>query len=240
MTDTRLAELAANLSHVEARLVAGCAAAGRSRADVTLVAVSKTWPAADVLRLASLGVRDFGENYAAEAATKAASLAQSDVDVSWHFVGHLQRNKARVVAGFAALVHSVDRTEVVAALDNAASRSERVLDVLVQVSLDDARAASGGPRGGVPTTEAARLAADVARAHALRLRGVMGMPSAGRDPSAAFALLREVALALQSDHPEAGIVSAGMSGDLETALRFGATHVRVGTALFGFRPRVSH
>lgn len=114
---TRVDELAQRLADVRARIAAACAAAGRDPGDVTLVAVSKTWPAADVLALHRLGVADFGESYDAEAAAKAAALRQAGVTPRWHFVGGLQRNKARSVASYADVVHSLDRPEVVAALE---------------------------------------------------------------------------------------------------------------------------
>src|SRR5205085_11753026 len=131
--DARQAELAAGLAAVEQRIVAACGSAGRSRDEVTLVVVTKTFPASDVRLLAGLGVRDVGESRDQEAAPKAEACA--DLDLVWHFVGRLQSNKARSVAAYADVVHSVDRPSLVGALASGAARAARTLGVLVQVSL---------------------------------------------------------------------------------------------------------
>jgi uncharacterized pyridoxal phosphate-containing UPF0001 family protein len=154
------------------------------------------------------------------------------VPVRWHFVGRLQRNKCRSVAGYAAAVHAVDRAELVGALAAGARRAGRPgLDVLVQVSLDGDPARGGALPAGLPA-----LAAAVAAAEPLRLRGVMAVAPQAADPDEAFARLAAVADALRADHPRATAISAGMSGDLEAAIRHGATHLRIGTALLGGRP----
>jgi pyridoxal phosphate enzyme (YggS family) len=230
-TTTRGQQLTAALASVERRLDAACTAAGRQRSEVTLVAVTKTWPAADVALLHSLGLRDVAENRDQEAAPKARELAA--LDLRWHFVGRLQTNKARNVASYAAVVQSVDRRPLVEALSTAAGRAQRTLDVLVQVSLD------GAPdRGGALPSDVPALADAVAAAEGLRLRGVMAVAPLGEDPGAAFARLAAVAGSVRDDHPGADVVSAGMSGDLEAAVAHGATWVRVGTALLGARPPV--
>jgi len=227
--DPRSAELAAALEVVDARIVAACAAAGRDPGDVTLVVVTKTHPAADLARLAALGVRDVGENRDQEGAAKHAECA--GLPLRWHFIGQLQTNKARHVAAWADLVHSLDRPALAAALDRGASRAGRVLDCLLQVSLD------GDPtRGGVPVPRLPALAEAVAGAPALRLRGVMAVAPLGADPRAAFAVLPELLDQVRRVEPAADVVSAGMSGDLEAALASGATHLRVGTAILGRRP----
>lgn len=223
----RAGDLAASLALLERRLEAACAAAGRDRSAVTLVAVSKTHPASDVASLRDLGVRDFGENRDQEAREKAAAVP----DVRWHFVGGLQSNKARSVARYADVVHSVDRATLVAALAEGAQRAGRVLDVLLQVSLD------GDPaRGGALPAELPDLADRAARADGLRLIGLMAVAPREADPAHAFALLGELSERLRGAHPAATALSAGMTGDLEQAIACGATHVRVGTALFGRRP----
>ena len=228
--DERAAELADALAGLEQRLDAACVAAGRQRADVLLVAVTKTRPASDVRLLQSLGLADMGENRDQEARAKAAEVP----DVRWHFVGGLQTNKARSVATYADVVHSVDRPELVAALSAGAQRADRRLDVLLQVSLD------GDPaRGGVPVEGVPALAEVAAGAPALRLAGVMAVAPLGADPDRAFAQLAAVRARLLEEHPGASAISAGMSGDLEQAVAHGATHVRVGTALLGARPPVS-
>jgi len=226
----RRAELDANLGAVRERIAAAARAAGRTPGDVTLIAVTKTFPASDVALLAALGVADVGENRAQEAAAKHAEVGGPP---RWHFVGTLQRNKAALVASFADVVHSVDRAELVAALDHAAASLDRTaapLDVLVQVSLDD----SPG-RGGARLDDVGALADRVAASPHLRLRGVMAVAPLDADPAAAFGKLADKAAQIRSDHPGATWISAGMSGDLEAAIAAGATHVRIGTALLGRR-----
>jgi pyridoxal phosphate enzyme (YggS family) len=224
----RREELAANLEQVRARIAAAAAAAGRPAEEITLVAVTKTWPAADVRLLAGLGVTDVGENRDQEAAPK--HDACRDLPLRWHFVGQLQRNKARSVTAYADVVHSVDRLELVGTLDRHAAGHGRQVVALVQVALE-----RGGGRGGAGVADAERIADAVAGCAALELGGVMAVAPLDADPDAAFARLREVAELIRADHPGATAISAGMSGDLEAAVRHGATHVRIGTALLGPR-----
>ena len=236
----RTEQLADNLSRLRDRIAAAAAAAGRDPAEVTLVAVTKTFPAADVVRLARLGVTDIGENRDQEAAPKVAEVAglagPAGLAVRWHFVGRLQRNKCRSVAGYADLVHSVDSVRLAAALGAAAQRRGRPLEVLVQVSLDADPTRGGAlPGGGDPDREVARVADTVAGQPALRLRGVMAVAPLAWDPAIAFDRLAEIAGQVRAGHPQATVISAGMSGDLEAALAHGATHLRIGSALLGNR-----
>ncbi len=227
---SRSAELAVSLAALERRLARACAAAGRRRAEVQLVAVTKTRPASDVEVLRDLGVRDFGENRDQEARAKAAAVP----DVRWHFVGGLQTNKARSVASYAAVVHSVDRPALVDALSVGAQRAGRELDVLLQVSLD------GDPaRGGALPDDLPALAEQAAAAAGLRLAGLMAVAPRESDPAEAFGVLGRLSARLREQHPDAVAISAGMTGDLEQAIAAGATHVRVGTALLGNRPPLS-
>jgi pyridoxal phosphate enzyme (YggS family) len=233
----RRADLATSLARLRARIADACTAAGRDRSEVTLVAVTKTYPVSDILDLARLGVRDVGENRDQEAAPKAVAVAAQGESVRWHFVGQLQRNKCRSVVGYADLVHSVDSARLADALGRAARRyREAPLDVLVQVSVDGDPARGGAVETGEPDREVARVADAVAGTGSLRLRGVMTVAPLEWAPERAFARLAEVAADLRTRHPDATLVSAGMSGDLEPAIAFGATHVRVGAALLGNRP----
>jgi PLP dependent protein len=226
--EQRRAELARNLAEVRGRIAAACASAGRDAAAITLIAITKTHPATDVLLLNSLGLTDFGENRDAEAAPKAAACAGHDI--TWHFVGQLQTNKARSVARYADVVHSVDRPHLVRALGAGARTAGRELTCLVQVSLD------GDPaRGGVPVPDVRTIAEAVADEPGLVLGGVMAMAPLGVAPADAFAALPECSAAARSVRAGATIVSAGMSGDLEAAVEAGATHLRIGTALLGAR-----
>lgn len=230
---SRRDELAANLAAVEQRIAAACAAANRPREEVHLTVVTKFFPEADVRLLAELGVEAVGENRHQEAEAKHAACA--GVPVRWHFIGGLQSNKAAAVAAYADVVESVDRAKLVAPLDRGAQQRPHPVDVLLQVSLDppDARG-----RAGVPATELPALAAEVAGAGSLRLRGLMAVAPLGEDPAGAFDRLAEVREGFLVEHPDATWLSAGMSGDLEAAITRGATHVRIGRAVLGSRPAV--
>ncbi len=221
-------ELAQRLGAVRARIDEAMLAAGRTD-DVTLVVVTKFFPAADVDTLAELGVTDIGENRDQEASAKVAELAHRD-RLTVHFIGQLQTKKAGGVVRYADVVHSLDRPKLALALDRAAERAGRPLDVLVQVGLD-----TSGDRGGVAPADVAGLADVVAGLDHLRLRGLMAVAPLGEPPRPAFARLRELSERLRTEHPAATWVSAGMSADLEDAVAEGATHLRVGSAILGSR-----
>lgn len=234
----RRAELAVALSEIHRRIGAACAAAGRDPAEVRLLAVTKTFPVRDVALLADLGVLDVAEARDQEAVPKVAQARElrPRAPLRWHMVGRLQRNKARSVADWAAQVQSVDSLRLADALGRAAQAAQQAgrrdgpLGVLVQVSLD------GDPsRGGVARAELDELADLVSDAPALRLQGLMAVAPLGADPGAAFAALASVAQRLRRRHPAAVELSAGMSRDLEQAIAYGSTCVRVGTALLGGR-----
>ena len=225
---SRRAELVSNLAEVRERIDAACAAAGSDPSGLTLIAVTKTWPASDVRLLAGLGIKDVGENRDAEAAPKAAACL--DLDLRWHFIGQLQTNKAGSVAQYADFVHSVDRARLVRALGTAARRADRTLGCLIEVSLDGDPARGGALAAAVPA-----LAEAVAEEKGLVLAGVMAIAPLAADPAAAFAGLAGSAAAVRAVSPAATMISAGMSGDLEAAVAAGATHLRIGTALLGVR-----
>ena len=229
MDGARQQQLATKLLALEQRVATACRAAGRPREDVRLIAVTKTWPARDVRHLARLGVRDVAENRDQEAADKWRSCA--DLDLVWHFVGQLQTNKARSVARYTHVVHTVDRPRLVTALSRGAAEHGRSVQALLQVRLDD-----DPRRGGVEPAKLGALADLVEGAEGLELAGLMGIAPLRDDAQSAFARLADVAADLRQDHPQAGWLSAGMSGDLEAAVQHGATHLRIGTALLGSRP----
>jgi pyridoxal phosphate enzyme (YggS family) len=243
----RRSELEKNLAEVRSRIAAACAAAGRDPGEITLIAITKTRPPADVLLLHELGLTDFGENKDQEAAPKAAAIAAALADAGagasaarsqplrWHFVGQLQTNKASSVAGYADVVHSVDRVRLVRALGAAARKAGRELTCLVQVDLDTPGAPADPARGGVPPGQVREIAEAIEAEQGLILGGVMAIAPLGADPARAFAPLRPCSLAVRAVNPAAAIISAGMSGDLEAAIGNGATHVRIGTALLGAR-----
>ena len=241
----RRAELAGNLAGIMARISAACAAAGRCESEITLIAVTKTRPAADVLAMLTLGLTDFGENRDQEAAAKAACVAMvlrgggpehpPAARITWHFIGQLQANKATSVVAYADVVHSVDRVRLVRALGAAAraargSGAARPMTCLVQVSLD------GDPaRGGVPFRSFSQVAEAIAAEDSLTLGGVMAVAPLGVTAAKAFEPLRLISARARRVSPGATIISAGMSGDLEAAVQCGATHLRIGTALLGNR-----
>jgi uncharacterized pyridoxal phosphate-containing UPF0001 family protein len=247
-------ELAANLGIVRDRIERACRAVGRDPGEVTLGVVTKTYPSEDVLRLAELGVTDVGENRDQEASPKAAAVAAAGVRVRWHFIGQLQRNKARSVVRYASVVQSVDSVRLAQALREAAARdpadggARAPREVLVQVSLDSAAGrggavvdragrAGGGPADSLdPDTALDAVLAAVAESDSLRLGGLMAVAPLGQDPDPAFARLAALAEAVRRRYPSATVLSAGMSDDFELAIRHGATHVRVGSAVLGQRP----
>ncbi len=232
MSMARRDQIATNLETVRGRIAAACADAGRDPAEVLLVVVTKFFPASDVRLLAELGVTDVGENRHQEAEAKAAECA--DLGLRWHFIGGLQSNKAAAVAAYADVVESVDRLKLVAPLDRGAQRRGGPADVLLQVSLDPP--GSEGRSGADPDALPA-LAAAVEQAAGLRLRGLMAVAPLGEDPAEAFARLADVRRDFLLERPGATWLSAGMSVDLEDAVRIGATHVRIGSAVLGSRPR---
>ena len=234
----RRGELAAALAELRTRIADAAAAAGRNAEDITLVAVTKTFPASDGALLADLGLVDFGENRDQEAAPKIADFARlrPQARVNWHMIGRLQRNKARSVAGWADVVQSVDSQRLADALSKAAvaaladGRRSQPMEVLIQANLDAAT-----HRGGCPVAELPALAEYVATLDGLTLRGVMAIAPLDADPDQAFERLATAAERLRAAYPQASVLSAGMTGDLECAIRHGSTCVRVGTALLGDR-----
>jgi pyridoxal phosphate enzyme (YggS family) len=226
---SRREQLAENLAGVEGRIASACADAGRSRDDVTLIVVTKTYPASDIDLLVELGVTDIGENRHPEAGRKLAELAGPAPRL--HFIGGLQTNKANAVARYADVVQSVDRPGLVEALSRGAELAARELGCRVQVDFG----ATGLGRSGVAPVEAEALADLVAGSPCLRLDGVMTVAPLGEDPRTSFDALLDISERLRRQHPTATIVSAGMSDDFELAIQCGATHLRVGRLILGER-----
>jgi pyridoxal phosphate enzyme (YggS family) len=232
-SDARRRELAANLLNVQQRIAAACSSAGRSVDEVALIAITKTFPASDVVLLAQLGITDVGENRDQDAAPKVAAVetAYSESAVlRWHFVGALQTNKCASVVRYASLIHSVDRLRLVEALGRAAHQA--TIRCLVQVDLDEATRPG---RAGARPVDVGEIADAIATDPRLELGGVMAVAPLNGDPATAFAKLAEIADGMRQHYPSATIISAGMSGDLEQAVVNGATHLRVGSALLGAR-----
>jgi pyridoxal phosphate enzyme (YggS family) len=217
--------LAERLAKVTGRIADAARVAGRDPAELTTIVVTKFHPASLVRELHALGVRDFGENRHQEAREKAAELA--DLDLLWHFIGQLQTKKARQVREYAAVIHSIDREPLVAALAAGAPP----IDCFLQINLTD-----DPERGGAQPADVPALAESIAAAEGLRLRGVMGVAPLGQEPRPAFARLRALGETVAGVVPEATAISAGMSHDFVEAIAEGATHLRIGTAITGNRP----
>jgi PLP dependent protein len=226
---SRRDELAANLEAVEERIAAACATAGRTRDEITLVVVTKTYPASDVDLLAELGITDVGENRHPEAEDKWAEVRHP---IRRHFVGGLQTNKAGAVARYSDVVHSVDRLKLARSLSRGAEAAGRELGCLVQV---DFGGDSAG-RSGAQPADVDSLGAEIESLPGLRLDGVMTVAPLGADPRPVFDELVAMSARLRTSHPDAGAVSAGMSDDFEAAVQAGATHLRLGRSILGERP----
>jgi pyridoxal phosphate enzyme (YggS family) len=241
----RGSELSAALTAVRDRLDRAAQAAGRDVTEIALLPVTKFFPASDVRILYGLGCRDFAESREQEASKKAAELAGEFADdpVRWHMVGRIQRNKAKAIARWAYAAHSVDSAKLIAALDRGAADAladgarAAPLRVCLQLSLD-----GDVSRGGIDVNQPDlidELCAAVDSAEALEFVGLMGIPPLGADAAAAFARLQAECQRVQQRYQQRLELSAGMSGDLETAVEHGSTCVRVGTALMGPRPLTS-
>lgn len=220
-------------TQVRARLEAACRHHGRAPEEVTLVAVSKRHPPEAIRTLYEAGQRDFGENYAQELAEKRAALADLS-ELRWHFIGALQSNKAKLVVPGCALIHAVDKLGTGEALGRRATAAGTAARVLVEVNV-------GGEasKAGVAPSDVGALVDALSALGGLTVDGLMCIPPPVEDAAAArapFALLRQLRDALRAHHPALRLLSMGMTDDFEAAVAEGATHVRIGTAIFGPRP----
>ncbi len=229
-----MSSLGQRLAEIESRILSAAASAGRNRDDIELIVVSKNHPAQMVLDLLELGVRDFGENRDQEAKPKAeevaALTAEQSFDYKWHFIGQLQSNKVRSALSYADVVHSVDRQSLLDALIKATVERTSPLDIFIQLNLTD-----DPGRGGIEPKDFDSFASQVLAAPNLNLLGVMGVASLDRAPEADFETIQRASESLIGIAPGARFISAGMSEDFEAAISFGATHLRVGSAITGKR-----
>ena len=223
-----MSDLSKRLGEVDAKIADRLAANKRDPGSVTRIVVSKFHPSSLVRELEALGVRDFGENRDQEAAAKSAEV--SDLDINWHFIGQLQSNKVKSVLGYASVVHSLDRVSLLEALAKQTLQRVVPLDVFIQVNLTD-----DPGRGGVNPVELLSFADSVALARGLNLLGVMAVASLDGEEERDFSKVAALSEVLRAKHPEAKMVSAGMSNDYELAIDYGATHLRIGTAITGNR-----
>jgi hypothetical protein len=230
--------LAGRLAGIQSRFDAAFLAAGRNPDAGTLIVVTKNHPAQLVIDLLELGCRDFGENRDQEAAPKAKEVADSvgeGLEYRWHFIGQLQSNKVRSVLQYSRVIHSLDRASLLTALGKEVERKLEVepeyrLGVFIQLNLTDDPA-----RGGIQPANLLDFASQVSAFNGIDLLGVMGVASLDRQPEEDFETIRRCSEQLVGVYPQAGFISAGMSQDFEAAIKFGATHVRIGTAITGTR-----
>lgn len=225
--------IADNISSVEERIQAACARSGRSREDVTLICVTKTMPVSDLQQAYDAGQRSFGENRVQEINEKFPRLPR---DIRWHMIGHLQRNKVRYLMDKAVMIHSVDSAALAQTISREAVRAGRVMDILLEVN-----AAGEESKFGLGYEDVLPLIREIAPLPGIRICGLMTVPPYTDDPETSrpfFKKLRELAVDITSqsiDNVSMHILSMGMTGDFEVAIEEGATHIRVGTAIFGKR-----
>ncbi|MFM2321151.1 MAG: hypothetical protein RL612_298 [Actinomycetota bacterium] len=221
--------LASRYQAVKSQVADAARKHGRSLDDIELIVISKNHPVGLVEELYDLGQRHFGENRDQEAAPKAAATA-SLAGITWHFVGQLQSNKVKSVLNYAKYLHSVDRSSLLSALAKELSKTPINVKCFVQLNLTD-----DPGRGGIQPSDLMSFADSVATVPGIELQGVMGVAALDRDPRIDFETIAHCSAQLTSAHPRAKYISAGMSHDFEQALEFGATHLRIGTAITGNR-----
>jgi len=229
----RLSDIQGNLEVIQSRIKNACSAAGRDVSEITLIAVTKTYPASDVDLLKQLGIENVGENRDQEASSKKSEVKN---EFKWHFIGQLQSNKAKSVVNYADLIHSVDRWSLAKEIQKSAQGINTVQPILIQVDLDQS-----GPdptRGGIWPAQLNELVAAINQASHLELKGLMSVAPLGEKPELAFARLKDIRVGFLKENPGAQILSAGMSDDLDAAILHGATHLRIGSALLGERPKI--
>lgn len=219
------------------RVASAAKRANRGLEEITLIVVSKNHPASLVAELVDLGASQFGENRDQEAAPKSVEVAalRPNAEIDWHFIGQLQSNKVKSVLNYAKTVHSLDRPSLLQALIKEASKKAEVqpryqLDVLIQLNVTE-----DPNRGGIEPANLLQFAESVLVSPALKLRGVMGVASLEREAAVDFETIAQASQTLRTLAPEATAISAGMSEDFEEAIGFGATHLRIGSAITGNR-----
>jgi len=227
-----VSELAQRYKQIVEQVASAAAASGKSASDITLVVVTKNHPPQLVFDLLAQGARDFGENRDQEASPKAKEvLTSSSEAMRWHFIGQLQTNKVRSVLEYADLIHSLDRESLLVELQKRTIDRPQPLGVFIQVNLTEDPA-----RGGVGVNDLEGFATRVLGSQGLRLEGLMGVGGLDKDPAVEFERLAGLSAKLQILAPEAKGLSMGMSSDFEVAIGYGATHLRIGSAITGKRP----
>lgn len=227
--------LAERLQSIQQRIDGSAKAASRSRSEIELVIVTKNHGFELALELLALGENQFGENRDQEASAKAAQVSQSlapgELTPTWHFIGQLQTNKVKSMLTYSSVLHSLDRLSLLKELEKQLVKTpEATLDAFIELNLTD-----DPNRGGIEPKNLLEFAEQVLRVSQIRLLGVMGVAGLGVEPAVDFATILSSSEKLQSISASSKYISAGMSGDFETAIGFGATHLRIGTAITGNR-----
>jgi pyridoxal phosphate enzyme (YggS family) len=222
----RKSEIAANLLAVKERVAAAAIKSDRSPSDIHLIVVTKTFPVSDLQLLYDLGVRDFGENRDQEASGKVTELPG---DVNWHFQGQIQSNKLKSITGWATYIHSIDQLKYAKLVSEFAGNQRK--SIFLQVSLDQVPES----RGGVDPGKLHELAAQISHLSNLNLMGLMAVAPLDEGTDSAFSRLATYHHEFMKDFPQAKYLSAGMSGDYESAILHGATHIRIGSSILGNR-----
>ena len=228
-------KLAERLQSIHQRIDQAANSSARSSTDIELVVVTKNHGFELALELLELGESQFGENRDQEASVKASQVAQNIADgqvpPTWHFVGQLQSNKVKSMLGYSSVLHSLDRLSLLKELEKQLLKSpEKTLDVFIELNLTD-----DPNRGGIEPKNLIEFAEQVLQVSQIRLLGVMGVAGLGVKPAVDFATILSASEQLKAISPNSKYISAGMSGDFETAIGFGATHLRIGTAITGNR-----
>jgi hypothetical protein len=227
---SRVDEISANLEKVKEQIKLAAASANRLSDDITLVAVTKTFPVSDIEILYSLGIRDFGENRDQEASAKVELLPK---DVRWHFQGQIQSNKLKSITSWASFIHSVDQLRYAQMISDYSAGNEK--PIFMQVSLDKPPQS----RSGVNPSELLELAGAISELPGIRLQGLMAVAPVNSPAEQAFAELEDIRSDFLSTFPDAKSLSIGMSGDYQIAIKYGATHIRIGSSILGIRSPIA-
>jgi len=227
---SRVDEISANLEKVKEQIKLAAASANRLSDDITLVAVTKTFPVSDIEILYSLGIRDFGENRDHEASAKVGLLPK---DVRWHFQGQIQSNKLKSITSWASFIHSVDQLRYAQMISDYSAGNEK--PIFMQVSLDKPPQS----RSGVNPSELLELAGAISELPGIRLQGLMAVAPVNSPAEQAFAELEDIRSDFLSTFPDAKSLSIGMSGDYQIAIKYGATHIRIGSSILGIRSPIA-
>ena len=227
---SRVDEITANLEKVNEQIKLAAASANRLSDDITLVAVTKTFPVSDIEILYSLGIRDFGENRDQEASEKVGLLP---MDVRWHFQGQIQSNKLKSITSWASYIHSVDQLRYAQMISDYSAGNKK--PIFMQVSLDKLPQS----RSGVNPSDLLELAGAISALPGIRLQGLMAVAPVNSPAEQAFAELEDIRSDFLSTFPDAKSLSIGMSGDYQIAIKYGATHIRIGSSILGIRSPIA-